>query len=139
MEEPVFLDKSQVPGEADLARALGRAKRHWDNLKAYALGADPAASPKWTYESRKAGWTFAVRGKRRNLLYLKPFDKRFTVGFAFGKKAVEAVELTDLPGRVIKMIKEAPLYPEGRAVRFQVTSAADVKIAKKLLAIKMEN
>jgi hypothetical protein len=138
-EEPLFPDKSHTPQDADLARVLGRTKRHWDNITAHALGADPAASPKWTYESKKAGWTLAVRGKRRNLLYLKPYDKRFTVGFALGKDAVEAAEQSDLPADVIKMIKQAPKYPEGRAVRIEVKTAADVKLAKKLLALKMNN
>lgn len=139
MEEPVFLDKSHMPEDADLAKVLGRAKRHWDSLQAHALDADPAASPRWTYESKKSGWTFAVRGKRRNLLYLKPFERRFTVGFAFGEKAVQVAEQSDLPDHVVEMIRQAPQYPEGRGVRLEVATAADVKIAKRLLAIKMDN
>ena len=139
MEEPVFLDKSHVPEDADLAKVLGRAKRHWDNLRAHALDADSAASPEWTYESKKSGWTFAVRGRRRNLLYLKPYDKSFTLGFAYSEQAVQAAEQSDLPDHVVEIIRQAPKYPEGRAVRVKVTSAADVKIAKKLLAIKIEN
>lgn len=139
MEEPVFLDKSHIPEDADLAKALGRAKRHWDSLQAHVLEADPAATPKWTYESKKSGWTFTLRGKRRNLLYLKPFDRRFTVGFAFRDKAVQAAEKSDLPDHVVETIRQAPQYPEGRAVRIEITKAADVKIAKKLLAMKMDN
>ena len=37
------------------------------------------------------------------------------------------------------MVRQSPKYPEGRAVRVEVKTAADVKIAKKLLAIKMAN
>ena len=44
---------------------------------------------------------------------------------------------SNLPADVIKLIKTAPKYPEGRGIRLEVRTAADVKNAKKLLAIKM--
>ncbi len=140
MEEPVFSDKSHMPQDADLARILGRTKHHWDNLRARALDADPAATPEWKFYSQKSGWTFLLRGKRRNVLYMQPTAKhRFTVSFVFGKKAVQAAEQSDLPDHVVEMIRQAPQYPEGRGVRLEVATAADVKIAKRLLAIKMDN
>ena len=140
MDEPVFPDKSHLPTDADLARVLGRTKRHWDNLKAHALEANPTATPEWKFYSKKSGWTFLLRGKRRNVLYLQPIGKRrFTAGFMFGKKAVQAAEQSDLPDHVIEMIRQAPQYPEGRAIRVEVTTAADVKITKMLLAIRRDN
>ncbi len=118
---------------------LGRAKRHWDNLTAHALEADPAAKQEWKFYSARSGWTFVLRGKRRNLFYLIPSAKRFAVSFVFGEKAVKAAEQSDLPRHVIEMIKESPQYPEGRAVRLEVRTAADVKIARQLLAVKLAN
>jgi len=133
-------DKAQVPEDADLARVLGATRRHWDNLRAHAIAANPAATPEWKYYTKKSGWTFLLRGKRRNVLYMRPTGKgRFLVSFAFGKKAVEVAEQSDLPEHVVEEIRQAPQYPEGRQVLVEVTSAADVKIAKKLLAIKMAN
>ena len=74
------------------------------------------------------------------MLYMRPTAKhRFAVSFIFGKKAVQAAEESDLPDHVVEMIRQAPQYPEGRAVRIEVTTAADVKIAKQLLAIKMDH
>ncbi len=140
MEEPVFPDKSQVPRETDLARVLGRAKHHWDTLKAYALEADPTATEEWKYYTKKSGWTFRVKNKRRNLLYMQPRGKgRFTTGLMFGKKTVEAAERSDLPEQVIEMIRQSPQYPEGRMIRVEVTKAADVKVVKKLFTIRMDS
>ncbi|MHC4076909.1 MAG: DUF3788 family protein [Planctomycetota bacterium] len=140
MEEPMFPDKAHMPEDADLQRVLGGTKRHWDNLTAHAVAANPAATPEWKYYTKKSGWTFLLRGKRRNVLYMRPTGKRrFLVAFAFGKKAVAAAEESDLPAHVVEEIRQAPQYPEGRQVLVEVTSAADVKIAKKLLAIKMAN
>jgi hypothetical protein len=139
MEEPVFPDKSQRPSDADLAHVLGPAKRHWDSLVVHIQDVNPGGTAEWRHYAGKSGWTFVVRDKRRNLAYLKPAAKRFTVSFAFGDKAVEAAEQSDLPERVVKPIRESPKYPEGRAVRIEVTSTPDVAIARKLLAIKMAN
>jgi len=139
LEEPLFPDKTHVPQDADLARVLGRARRPWDDLTAHALQTDPTATPEWKYYSKKSGWTFVVRGKRRNLLYLIPSAKHFTASLVFGEKAVRAAERADLPADVVEMIRKAPRYPEGRAIRWEVARAADANIVKKLLAIKLES
>jgi hypothetical protein len=139
MAEPVFADKSHQPNDADLADFLGRAKRHWDNLVAHVREACPAATAEWKFYTAKYGWTFVVREKRRNLLYMKPLPKCFTVSLAFGDKAVDAAEQSDLPDEIVKPIRQSPKLPEGRAVRIDVTSASHVAIAQELLAIKMAN
>ncbi|MGD8451809.1 MAG: DUF3788 family protein [Phycisphaerae bacterium] len=138
MDEPLFPDKSHKPTDADLQAVLGAAKRHWDSLTAHALEADPAAVPEWKYYMKKTGWTFLLRGKRRNLLYMRPVAKgRFNVTFVFGDKAAKAAEESDLPEHVVEEIRQSPKYPEGRAARVEVKTAADPKIARQLLAIKL--
>lgn len=139
MEEPVFPDKSHSPKDADLARVLGRTKRHFDNLKAHALEVSPTATHEWKFYSKKSGWIFVLGGKRRNLLYLKPSNKYFTVSFVFGERTVKATEQSDLPDDVVKMVRTSPKQPEGRAVAVEVRSAAQLEIVKKLLAIRMDN
>ena len=134
MEEPIFPDKARSPTDADLAKVLGRAKRHWDNLETHALDANPDAGPEWKYYMKKTGWTFLLRGKRRNVLYMRPTGKgRFTVTFVFGNRAVKAAEQSDLPADLIEAIRQSPKYPEGRAANTEVTRATDVKIADRSL------
>ena len=139
MDEPVFPDKTQRPSDADLAQALGRTKAHWDNLRDHALAAEPAATPEWKFYTKKSGWSFVVRGKKRNLLYLGVGRKRFTAGFLYSEKAARAAEEADLPDEVLAMVRDAPRYPEGRGIRLDVKKSADVKIVKKLFAIRMAN
>ena len=138
MEEPVFPDKSCMPKDADLARALGRAKKQWDDL-ADAVAACPEAKPEWKHYGKKSGWIFVIRGKRSNLMYMIPHDKYFGASFAFGEKAVQAALESDLPAAIIEIVRQAKKYPEGRAIRLQIKSAADAKAAGQLLAIKVEN
>ncbi len=137
MDEPLFRDKSHPPSDDDLAAVLGSAKRHWDRLVAHIREMDANGTAEWKHYAGKSGWTFVVRDKRRNLLYLKPLEKRFLASFAFNDQAVDAAEQSDLPERIVKPIRQSPKYPEGRAVRLEVSSAADATIAIKLLAIKM--
>jgi hypothetical protein len=139
MEEPLFADKSKAPSEASLSKALGRAKRHWDAVRTHALAAMPGVAEEWKCYAGLSGWTLILRNKRRNLAYLRPLAKHFGVSFAFGGAAVAAAEQSDLPAAVIEMIRTAPQYPEGRAVRVDVKTAADAQVVQKLLAIKADN
>lgn len=139
MDEPAFPDPSHPPTDAALATILGRVKRHWDGFLSHIRQVSADATAEWKHYSGKSGWTFVVRGKRRNLAYLKPSAGRFTVSFAFGDKAVQAAEQSDLPDPLVQSIRQSPKYPEGRAVRVEVTSASNVALVKKLLAIKLAN
>jgi hypothetical protein len=139
MDEPLFSDKSHRPTDADLAKALGPAKRHWDGFVAHIHDVNADGTAEWKHYPGKSGWTFVVRDQCRNLAYIKPAAKRFTVSFAFSDQAVSAAEHSDLPTKVVQPIRESPKYPEGRAVRIAVTSAASAAVARKLLAIKLAN
>ena len=143
MDEPVFADKSHSPTETELAETLGRAKTHWDKLVAALRELNPAAATEWKFYSGKSGWTFIARDKRRNLLYLRPLAKRFLASLAFGDQALAAAEdaaqRSELPPEFVQSIRESPKYPEGRAVRVEVSSAADAKLVSALLAIKIAN
>ncbi|MEW6251345.1 MAG: DUF3788 family protein [Planctomycetota bacterium] len=137
MDQPLFPDKSQAPDDAVLTKALGRARRAWDSLVEHAQALQPSATPEWKYYSSKAGWTFVVRGPRHNLLYLSPQRGRFKLSLTYGERAVAAAEHADLPPETLQLVRESPKYPEGRAIRMEVVSAADAAIARKLLDIKL--
>jgi Protein of unknown function (DUF3788) len=59
--------------------------------------------------------------------------------FILGAKAMVAARQSKLPQRVLKVMDEAPKYPEGTGVRFVVKSARDLGMLKKLAAIKLAN
>jgi len=52
---------------------------------------------------------------------------------------MKAVRQIKLPQRVIKIIDEAPRYPEGTGIRFNMKGPKDIAIVKKLAAVKLEN
>jgi hypothetical protein len=61
------------------------------------------------------------------------------VAFILGDKAVLAAQEAKLPKRILKIINEAPKYPEGTGVRLEVKSSKDIATLKKLAAIKLAN
>jgi hypothetical protein len=76
---------------------------------------------------------------KRTILYLFPSKGFFIVLFVFGKKATVAAEQSSLPQNILKTIKEAKPYVEGRSFRAEVKSAEDLANIIKLIKIKMKN
>jgi hypothetical protein len=63
----------------------------------------------------------------------------FYAGCALGEKAVAAAHDIDLPRSVLEVIDGSNKDAEGRAVRFEVRSAADIENVVTIAAIKMAN
>ena len=54
----------------------------------------------------------------------------------FGDKAVEEVESSPLPATLVKELKNAKRYVEGRGLRLEIRKKADIKNVVTLVAIK---
>ncbi len=133
-----FIGKSEKPTEAELAAALGPSKTLWDQL-VDDLARDGVDVQEWNSYSPKAGWALRLKRKERNIVYLSPLQGGFQIAFILGDKAVKAARQSKLPARVLKIIAEAPRYPEGTGVRMLVNGPEDVEVIKKLALIKLEN
>jgi hypothetical protein len=134
-----FIGKSDKPTDKELTTALGPAKKLWDKLIAGLVKENSIDTHEWNSYSVKAGWSLRLKVKKRNIIYLGPCKGCFRVAFVLGDKAVKAALQSDLPKRIIKIIKEAKRYVEGTAVRMDIKKTEDVDIAKKLAAIKLAN
>ena len=69
----------------------------------------------------------------------KDGDKYFKVAFVFGDKAVKAIEESDLPPALIREVKGAKRYMEGRVLRIEVKKKEQINAVIKLTAIKVNN
>ena len=45
----------------------------------------------------------------------------------------------DLPKEIAKIVEKAPHYPEGNAIRVEITREADLEPVKKLVKVKVES
>jgi hypothetical protein len=77
--------------------------------------------------------------KKRNLFFLAPCENYFRIAFVFGDRAVRAIEQSDLPADMVLELKNSKRYPEGRALRIEVTKQGQVKDIIKLAGIKVNN
>ena len=139
MSPNAFINKPKQPTNAELAAALGPAKAAWDQLLADLAQEYGANVREWNSYSLKAGWSLRVKRKERTIVWLAPCPGAFRVAFILGDKAVLAAQEAKLPKRILKIINEAPKYPEGTGVRLEVKSSKDIATLKKLAAIKLAN
>jgi len=121
-----FLEKPEPPTDGELKAALGKAKSLWDDLLARLKTECELADQEWNSYSRKAGWALRLKKKKRNIIYLSPHKGSFSVSLVLGDKAVSAARESALPPKVIAMIEEGKRYPEGTAVRMDVTGPKDL-------------
>lgn len=139
MEANAFIGKAKKPTEEELAAALGPAKAVWDRFIAGLAEENGVDVQEWNSYSRKAGWSLRLKRKKRTIVWLAPCLGCFRVAFILGDKAMKAARECALPARVVKILEEAPKYPEGTGVRIAVKGAKDIALLKKLAEIKLAN
>lgn len=132
-----FDDKEKEPDALELAAVLGNARDLWDDLIDYLSEQYPPLIEQWGFSGKKWGWSLRVKQTKRTILYMTPSEDFFFIGFALGEKAVQAALESDLPETVVNIIENAPKYAEGRGIRFDVRTSADLKAVQQLASFKM--
>ena len=135
MSPNAFIGRTKAPTDAELSAELGAVRVLWDELLA------DLALPvqEWHSYSPKAGWSLKLKLGKRTIVYLAPCHGSFRVAFVLGAKAVEAAHQCKLSKAVIKLIDEAPRYPEGTGVRLEIATRKDLAAVKKLAGVKLAN
>ena len=134
-----FDDKTGEPTDSDVFKELADVSHLWVDLRdQVASKYDPLAED-WVFSGNKWGWSLRLKHKKRAVLYMTPSTGFFYAGFALGEKAVAAANTSDLPRSLLEIINSSQKYAEGRGVRLEVWSAADLENVIKLAAIKMAN
>jgi hypothetical protein len=136
MPPNAFIGKPHPPTGNELAKALGPAMALWDQLVAE-LASKYGLKTEWKFYSIKMGWSFRLKRKERNIVHFGPHRGSFLVALIFGDKALAAVRETKWPQRIRKILDEAPRYPEGTGVRFEIVKARDIPSIVKLAGIKL--
>jgi hypothetical protein len=134
-----FLDRAAPPDDRWLAEALGKTWSLWTAIRDHVRSEHGPIAEEWKYYGVKYGWTLKTLRQKRNLFFFTPCQGHFRISFAFGDRAVEAIERSGLPTAMIVEIKNAKKYAEGRGLRVEVKTGRDVEHVKKLIAIKAAN
>jgi hypothetical protein len=134
-----FIGKTHMPTEKELAAVLGKAHSLWKELVADLKRDLSLDGEEWNSYSPKAGWSFRLQKRNRNIVYLSPQDGCFLASFALGDKAVAVAGKSQLPPPFCKIVAQALRYAEGTAVRIAVHAPEDLDAVKVLARIKVEN
>ena len=135
MSPNAFIGRTTAPTDDELSAELGAARALWDEL----LTELALPIQEWNSYSPKAGWSLKLILKKRTIVYLAPCHGSFRVAFVLGDKAMAAARQLKLPKAVLKIIDEAPRYPEGTGVRLEITARKDLAAVKKLAEVKLAN
>ena len=128
MSPNAFIGRTKPPTDEELSTELGAARALWDEL----LTELALPIQEWNSYSPKAGWSLKLKLGKRTIVYLAPCHGSFRVAFVLGDKAMEAARQLKLPKAVLKIIDEAPRYPEGTGVRLEIAARKDLAAVKKL-------
>jgi hypothetical protein len=133
-----FVGQTTRPTDDELEKVLGRAKPLWDQLVAELASEHDVTNREWKSYSPKNGWSLRLIRGKRTIAWLVPSAGAFQVLFILGEKALTAIRQTAFPARVLRMLDDAPKYPEGTGLRFEIETAHDIAAVKKLAAIKLQ-
>jgi hypothetical protein len=139
LTQNAFLGKATRPSDSDLEQALGRVKPLWDRLVAELASEHGVTTREWKSYAARSGWSLRLMRGKRTIVWLAPYAGCFQVAFIFGEKALTAIRQSAVSARVLRMLDEAPKYPEGTGLRFQIKTANDVAVVKELAAIKLRH
>jgi hypothetical protein len=139
MEPNAFIGKSKKPADDGLVVALDPSKKLWDQLVSALADEIGADVQEWGSYSPKAGWSLRVRHKKRPIVWLARCLGCFSVAFVLGDKAMKAARQSKPPEQVLKLLDEAPRYPEGSGVRLTVKASRDLLAIRELAAVKLKN
>jgi hypothetical protein len=139
MTPNAFIGRTKAPTDADLTAALGAARPLWDLVVVDMAEELGLADREWKSYGSKHGWALRLKRKKRNIVHLSPCQGCFAVLFILGDRAVNAARASRLGRAGMKLIDEAPRYPEGTGIRLTVTRPKDIPLIRKLARIKLEN
>ena len=133
------MDKSSPPDEKALSRVLGNSFKTWVEIRDSVRKEHGPAVEEWKYYGVNSGWALKFLLKKRNLFFMSAQEKFFRIGFVFGDKAVDTIAKSDLPPALIREVKEAKRYAEGRGLRLEVRNHSSVRNVLKLVDIKVHS
>ena len=109
-----FVGKTTRPSDADLEKALGRAKPLWDQLVAELASEHGVTTREWKSYGAKSGCSLRLMRGTRTIVWLTPYAGCFDVAFIFGEKALTAIRQSAVPARVLRMLDDAPKADRSR-------------------------
>lgn len=132
-------DKSAPPDEGDVRDWIGpRAFVHWVKLRSWIDASYPGVfTPDWLYGGKNRGWSLRYK-KTKAFCTTLPEYRRLSITVVLGGAEREKFEERRHAWRsqLIKLYDEAKIYPDGRFLTVEISSAEDRDEVMALLRMK---
>ncbi|MBL8214051.1 MAG: DUF3788 family protein [Bryobacterales bacterium] len=112
--------------------AMGPAEGAWHAWLGELAAAYGANLTEWKAYSKKVPPSLRVMKGKRTIVWMSVREGCFWASYILGEKAVTAA-----PAELAPLLDEAPRYPEGRGVRVEVRSEAELPLLRQLTALKL--
>lgn len=139
MDTSIFMDKTKVPSNEELAFHLNLNHEYWRMIHDFVFEKYPKAIDEWKHSGIKHGWHFRIKDKKRVIIYLLPREGYFKVAFVFGQKASDKILVNEISEFIKTELRNAKVYVEGRGIRLDITDSLLLNDIKKLIEIKLAN
>ena len=134
----IFSEKLVKPDDKQLAYAIGRTQKVLDKILEFVNKNYGDIRTEWKFYGQKYGWQMKIFYKKRNILFLIPYEGYFKIAMVFGDRAVAAIIESNVPETIVQELLNAKKYMEGRGVAFDVKKENDFEIIKELIEIKLK-
>ena len=139
MSEIIFGEKLVQPDEKQLKYALGKTYTIVEKIFNFLYSEYKDIKPEWKFYGKKHGWQLKIFYKKRNILFLLPYEGYFKIGIVFGDKAVDSIIQSKVPKNIKTDLLNAKKYVEGRGISFEVKEEVMFETIKELIKIKLNN
>lgn len=139
METSIFTDLTKTPDNEDLKVAIGNLFPIWMEIRNFVFEKYPKAEEEWHISTKKYGWIYRIKDKKRAIIYLLPHDGFVKVTMVFGQKAVDKILLSDISEVLKTNLMSSKVYVEGRVLRIEKVDHLLILDLKKLIEIKIAN
>ncbi|MEY8608827.1 DUF3788 family protein [Parabacteroides segnis] len=140
MATSYFEDKTKEPQDSELEIALGSTFPLFETMCKYLVDTYKDIRPEWKHYGNKTGWLLKIFKGKRNIMFVVPYEKTFTVTFTFGDKATQQVMESDISDEIKTDLQNAKKYMEGRVIVIPITDDTEnVDHLINLIDIKLNN
>ena len=132
-----FVDREQEPNYGSVRKALGKACSAWDELAGHLAEVYGLKGSFHFMYGQRYGWALRFRRGGKLIAAMYPSRGQLTVQVVLGRGQVAMATEMRLSPRILKVLKAAKDYPEGRWLFVPVKSRENAREMRSLIALKL--
>lgn len=127
----------RIPRASEIDAEMGGAFPIWHQLIREVADRYSPIAQEWIASRSSFGAMCRLKHGTRTLLYMTPQPGSVLVAVVLGERSVSLALQSGIPELIKNKIREARAYAEGRGIRLEVSSEADIEAVMNVLDIKL--